>query len=113
MGSQGTKNADETLNIRTSTMIVGIWSTGGLIKVMDRWATETCILEDTVQCSATDPVTGQVKTETLHAGDKAIATASTGQGKGQLRHHPGALAARQLRAYPQISDEPGSACARQ
>ena len=68
-------DSDETLNVCTSTMIVGIRGTSGIINVIDRWATEIYILEGTVQCSATDPVTGQAKTETLHAGDRAIATA--------------------------------------
>ena len=66
---------DEVLNVRTSTMIMGIRGTSGIIRVVDRWATEIYVLDGTVQCSAADPVTGQVKTETLQAGDRAVAVA--------------------------------------
>ena len=68
-------DSDETLNICTSTMIVGIRGTSGFIRVIDRWSTEIYVLEGTVQCSATDPVTGQVRTEEIRSGEKAVATA--------------------------------------
>ena len=66
---------DETLSVRTSTIIVGIRGTSGFIRVIDRWAAEIYVLEGTVQCDVTDPVTGQVKTAKIHGGEKAIATA--------------------------------------
>ena len=66
---------DEILNIRTSTMIVGIRGTSGWIKVIDRWAAEIYVLEGTIRCDVTDPVTGQTKTAEIHGGEKAVATA--------------------------------------
>ena len=66
---------EETLNIRTSTMAVGIRGTSGWVKVLDRWTSEIYILEGTVQVTVTDPVTGQVKTAVLHGGEKAVAVA--------------------------------------
>lgn len=62
---------DETLNISTSTMVVGIRGTTGWVRVMDRWKTEVCLLEGTAQCVVTDPVTGQLKTAVLRGGDVA------------------------------------------
>ena len=64
---------DETLNVRTSTMVVGIRGTSGWIKMTDQWSTEIAVLEGTVQCSVTDPVTGQVKTAEVQSGEKAVA----------------------------------------
>ena len=65
---------DETMNIRTSTMVVGIRGTCGWLRVVDRWSTEIYVLEGTVQCSVADPVTGQVKTAEIRSGEMAAAT---------------------------------------
>ena len=65
----------ETLNIRTSTMVTGIRGTCGWINVVDRGTTEIYVLEGTVRCSATDPVTGQVRTAAVGSGEKAVASA--------------------------------------
>lgn len=60
---------DETLNIRVSTMIVGVRGTSGWVRVVDPWTTQVYILDGTVQCSVTDPVTGQSKTEPVKGGE--------------------------------------------
>lgn len=60
---------DESLNISTSTMIVGIRGTSGYVQVVDRWTTLLTVLEGTVECSVSDPVTGQIKTEEIHGGE--------------------------------------------
>lgn len=62
---------DETLNIRTSTMVMGIRGTCGWVRVIDRWHSEVYLLEGEVSCSVTDPVTGQVKTTILKSGQMA------------------------------------------
>lgn len=62
---------DETLNIRTSTMVMGIRGTCGWVRVIDRWHSEVYLLEGEVSCSVTDPVTGQVKTTVLKSGQMA------------------------------------------
>lgn len=64
--------SDESLNISTSTMIVGIRGTAGYVQMMDRWTTTLTILEGSAQCSVTDPVTGQVKTEVIRGGETAV-----------------------------------------
>lgn len=62
---------EETLNIRTSTMVMGIRGTSGWVKVIDRWHSQVYILEGTVQCSVMDPVTGQIKSTALTGGQTA------------------------------------------
>ena len=62
---------EETLNIRTSTMVMGIRGTSGWVKVIDRWHSQVYILEGTVQCSVMDPVTGQIKSTALTGGQMA------------------------------------------
>lgn len=62
---------DESLNIRTSTIVVGIRGTCGWVKIIDQWTAEVYILEGTVTISVTDPVTGQTKEEAFTGGEKA------------------------------------------
>lgn len=61
----------ETLNIRTSTMVVGIRGTSGWVKVLDRWRSRVYILEGTVTCYVADPLTGQTKSTVLSGGETA------------------------------------------
>ncbi|WP_300415156.1 leucine-rich repeat protein [uncultured Oscillibacter sp.] len=61
---------DESMNIHTSTTVVGIRGTSGWIRVVDRWTTEISVLEGTVECSVTDPVTNQVKAEPIKGGER-------------------------------------------
>ena len=62
---------EETLNIRTSTMVVGIRGTCGWVRVIDRWNTEVYLLEGQVECRVSDPVTGEIKSTILTAGETA------------------------------------------
>ena len=66
---------DESLNIRTSTTVVGIRGTSGWIEIIDRWAARVYVLEGTVKCSVADPVTGQLKSEAVQGGEMVICTA--------------------------------------
>ena len=65
---------DENLNIRTSTMAIGVRGTCGWVKVIDQWTSRIYILEGSVEASVSDPVSGEVKTETISAGEMAICT---------------------------------------
>ena len=60
---------DETLDIRTSNMAVGIRGTCGWVEVLDAQHSVLYLLEGTVGCTAGD------KTETVTAGEKAEVTA--------------------------------------
>lgn len=62
---------DEVLNIRTSSMVVGIRGTSGWVKVIDQFHTILYMLDGSVEASVTDPVSGQRKSVTLHGGQRA------------------------------------------
>lgn len=62
---------DETLNIRTSTMVTGIRGTAGWVKIINERQTRLYVLEGQVQCMVADPVTGQMKRIVLQAGQVA------------------------------------------
>lgn len=71
---------DETMNIRTSTMGVGIRGTCGWIEVPDRHHMIVYILEGTVECTVTDPESGEVKTASVSAGQTAVLSTEGGSG---------------------------------
>ena len=64
-------NSNETLNISSSTMTVGVRGTSGWVRVTDQWVTQVCLLEGTAQCAVADPVTCQLKSARLSGGDVA------------------------------------------
>ncbi len=90
---------DETMNIRTSTLIVGIRGTCGWITIMDEGHIQVCLLEGTVECISTlGKSFGQVT-----AGEKADFMLQSGQ--GQVTKEP--LTAEDIPAYviPELSQE--------
>lgn len=62
---------EEVLNIRTSSMVVGIRGTSGWVKVIDQFHTILYMLDGTVDASVTDPVSGQKKSIRLRGGQRA------------------------------------------
>lgn len=62
---------DETLDIRTSTMTVGIRGTCGWVSVLEEGHMQVCILEGKVHCEVTDPVSGQSAEAEVSAGERA------------------------------------------
>ena len=62
---------EETLNIRTSTMAVGIRGTCGWVEASDERHMKVYILEGTVECSVTDPESGQSETGSVSGGESA------------------------------------------
>lgn len=90
---------DETMNIRTSTLTVGIRGTCGWITIMDEGHIQVCLLEGTVECVSTlGKSFGQVT-----AGEKADFMLQSGQ--GQVTKEP--LTAEDIPAYviPELSQE--------
>ncbi|MBR4530677.1 MAG: FecR domain-containing protein, partial [Lachnospiraceae bacterium] len=68
--------ADENFHIRTSTMVMGIRGTMGVVQVLAPVGHEVAhsrivLLEGTLACSVTDKRTGLTKNIVLHAGDIA------------------------------------------
>lgn len=62
---------EETLNIRTSTMAVGIRGTCGWVEAADERHMKVYILEGTVECSVTDPESGKSETGSVSGGETA------------------------------------------
>ena len=73
-------SGDETLNIRSSTMMVGIRGTCGWVSVRDQTYMRVYILEGTVECGVTSPESGEVVTASVSSGEMAVLTFMDGKG---------------------------------
>lgn len=62
---------DESLNIRTSTMSVGIRGTCGWVEVADERHLKAYILEGKVECRVSDPDSGKKETVSVSGGETA------------------------------------------
>ena len=62
---------DESLNIRTSTMVMGVRGTCGVIKGVGEGVTCLQLLTGHLDCIVTNPETGDTKIISLEAGDEA------------------------------------------
>ena len=63
---------DEDLSIRTSTMVTGIRGTAGWIEVVSERISILHLLEGVVQAQATNPITGEIRSVEVHAGQRVI-----------------------------------------
>ncbi len=70
---------DESMNIRTSTMVTGIRGTAGYVKVVDPTCSEIYILEGTVAVTGYEPESGETKTDYATAGQVAVCELYTGE----------------------------------
>lgn len=65
---------DESLNIRTSTMVTGVRGTSGWVVVIDRFTSRVHLLEGTLTVTSSEPATGQMRQATITSGQTATAT---------------------------------------
>ena len=65
---------DESLNIRTSTMVTGVRGTSGWVVVIDRFTSRVHLLEGTLTVTSSEPATGQMRQATITGGQTATAT---------------------------------------
>ena len=63
--------ANESLSIRTSTMVTGVRGTCGWVEVIDRFTTRISLLEGMLIITSTDPLTGTQRTTTIVGGQTA------------------------------------------
>ena len=63
---------DESLNIRTSTMVLGIRGTCGWVELLDERSVRVSVLEGTVEIRVTDPVTGEIRTDRISGGEMVV-----------------------------------------
>lgn len=75
--------ADETLNIRTATMITGIRGTVLFVKVIDQYTSMVYVMEGIVSLRGTNPNTGDERTADIMKGQKGIVTAGRERLEGQ------------------------------
>ena len=65
---------DESLNIRTSTMVTGVRGTSGWVEAVNRFSSNVYLLEGTLTVTSTEPVTGQTRQTVITGGQTATAT---------------------------------------
>lgn len=65
---------DESLNIRTSTMVTGVRGTSGWVEVTNRFTSRVHLLEGTLTVTSSEPATGQMRQATITSGQTATAT---------------------------------------
>lgn len=70
---------DESMYIRSSTMAVGIRGTCGWVEATEPGQMRVYLLEGTVECSITDPDTGETLAQSLTAGERALLTLKDGK----------------------------------
>ncbi len=76
--------SDETMNIRTSTMITGIRGTVLYVKVTDQNTSTVFVLEGSVAMRGIDPETGRTAEVLVGTGQKGVAVTGTqGDGPGE------------------------------
>ena len=75
---------DETMEIRTSSMMVGIRGTCGWVVTTDPEHMQVYILEGTVECAVTNPETGRGKSAYISGGEMARLTAYSEDQDGEI-----------------------------
>ena len=74
---------DESLNIRTSTMVTGVRGTAGWVEVLDRSVSRIHLLEGTLTVTAAEPSTGELRRTVITGGQTATAAVNGAFRPGQ------------------------------
>lgn len=74
---------DESLNIRTSTMVTGVRGTAGWVEVVDRSVSRIHLLEGTLTVTAAEPSTGELRRTVITGGQTATAAVDGASRPGQ------------------------------
>lgn len=74
---------DESLNIRTSTMVTGVRGTAGWVEVVDRSISRVHLLEGTLTVTAAEPSTGELRRTVITGGQTATAAVNGASRPGQ------------------------------
>lgn len=74
---------DESLNIRTSTMVTGVRGTAGWVEVVDRSVSRVHLLEGTLTVTAAEPSTGELRRTVITGGQTATAAVNGASRPGQ------------------------------
>lgn len=79
---------DESLNICTSSMVIGIRGTSGWVDVVDQNNSVINVLEGTVSCTVADPVSGEVGYISVSGGESVAASIAPEGGIQELAAQP-------------------------
>lgn len=74
---------DESLNIRTSTMVTGVRGTAGWVEVVDRSVSRIHLLEGTLTVTAAEPSTGELRRTVITGGQTVTAAVNGASRPGQ------------------------------
>ncbi|WP_295858038.1 FecR domain-containing protein [uncultured Oscillibacter sp.] len=74
---------DESLNIRTSTMVTGVRGTAGWVEVLDRSVSRIHLLEGTLTVTAAEPSTGELRRTVITGGQTVTAAVNGASRPGQ------------------------------
>ncbi|WP_295865266.1 FecR domain-containing protein [uncultured Oscillibacter sp.] len=74
---------DESLNIRTSTMVTGVRGTAGWVEVVDRSFSRVHLLEGTLTVTAAEPSTGELRRTVITGGQTVTAAVNGASRPGQ------------------------------
>lgn len=74
---------DESLNIRTSTMVTGVRGTAGWVEVVDRSVSRVHLLEGTLTVTAAEPSTGELRRTVITGGQTVTAAVNGASRPGQ------------------------------
>ena len=89
---------DETFDIRTSTMVVGIRGTSGYV-FAENGQEGVIICDGTVHVIGTNPVTGEVKETDVHAGEKLLVYLYDDKEVDSIEFHVESIIERQLSEF--------------
>ena len=74
---------DESLNIRTSTMVTGVRGTAGWVEMVDRSVSRVHLLEGTLTVTAAEPSTGELRRTVITGGQTVTAAVNGASRPGQ------------------------------
>ncbi len=75
---------EEELNIRTATMVMGVRGTSGILTAVDENTTILKLLDGVVEGMVKNPDTGEMRSLTVHAGEKARFSVLDDNGDGSM-----------------------------
>lgn len=98
--------SNESLNIRTSTMVTGVRGTSGWVEVTNRFTSRVNLLEGTLTVTSAEPATGQMRQAVITSGQTATATLKSSIEPGkQMTLTVGALEERKIPGFVAVEVE--------
>lgn len=98
--------SNESLNIRTSTMVTGVRGTVGVVEKISPVVSKLYLIEGTVTVTSTEPATGQMRQAVITGGQTVTATLQGGSEPGrQMSLTVGAVKEEQIPGFAAVEVE--------